>query len=359
MILYKIIPDGLNKSKIEPEPKQAAYVKAAFENLASNLYPSMEAVRKELLADGFKCSKNQFTMMLRNPVYIGKIFVQEWNEEPEQIVDAIHKPIIDEYTFYKVQEIINPKDRKKYNVKKQNEHFPLRGFLVCFKCGQKLTASRSKGNGGTYYYYHCQNGCKERYNAVSANSDFITYIKTLKVAPQISELYMKIIEDIFKSKEGDGRRKIADMKAEQDQQREKLDKIDNMLIEGEIDKKQYNRMEKSIQQKIISLDSAIFELKSIDSNFPKYLKYGFSLLSDIDVCYDLADVDVKQKIIGSIFHSNLVYERGNYRTTEKNEVLSLLTRFGAEFEGLKRKRTDEFLHQSYQAAPPGLEPGDF
>ncbi|WP_212003966.1 zinc ribbon domain-containing protein [Chitinophaga sp. HK235] len=38
----------------------------------------------------------------------------------------------------------------------KDEHLPLRGFLVCKQCGRPITGSGSKGNGGTYYYYHCQ-----------------------------------------------------------------------------------------------------------------------------------------------------------------------------------------------------------
>jgi hypothetical protein len=37
--------------------------------------------------------------------------------------------------------------------------------MECPRCGSRLTASSSKGNGGMYYYYHCIRGCKERIKA--------------------------------------------------------------------------------------------------------------------------------------------------------------------------------------------------
>jgi hypothetical protein len=37
---------------------------------------------------GLVCSKNQFYRILRNPVYIGKIIIKAWRDDPEVIVDG-------------------------------------------------------------------------------------------------------------------------------------------------------------------------------------------------------------------------------------------------------------------------------
>lgn len=51
-------------------------------------------------------------------------------------------------------------------------------------------------------YYHCQNGCKERVRASEANLAFQGFLQTFRVYPEVKELYIAIIEDIFKTKEG-------------------------------------------------------------------------------------------------------------------------------------------------------------
>ena len=47
--------------------------------------------------------KSQFSRMLNQIAYIGKIKVSAYGNEPEQIVDAIHEPLISDNLFFKVQ----------------------------------------------------------------------------------------------------------------------------------------------------------------------------------------------------------------------------------------------------------------
>ena len=67
---------------------------------------SIEEVRKKMWARGYKCSKNNFHKLLRNPVYIGKIKIQAWGDEPEETVNGLHEPIIEEEIYYQVQDIL-------------------------------------------------------------------------------------------------------------------------------------------------------------------------------------------------------------------------------------------------------------
>jgi site-specific DNA recombinase len=84
------------------------------------------------------------------------------------IAKGIHEPIISEELFEEVQAVMA--GRKGNWPTKQNarEEFTLRGHLLCSRCGSKLTASSSKGNGGKYFYYHCTPKCGERSKAEEA-----------------------------------------------------------------------------------------------------------------------------------------------------------------------------------------------
>ncbi len=65
-----------------------------------------------------------------------------------------YEPIISREMFFKVQEILNCKNRKVHNKKYASlrEDFPLRKFVLNNK-KRCLTGSYSKGNGGVYPYY--------------------------------------------------------------------------------------------------------------------------------------------------------------------------------------------------------------
>jgi site-specific DNA recombinase len=91
-------------------------------------------------------------------------------------------PLVDEHTFYEVQDILDSRRKKipsKY--KTLRAEFPLRGFLQCPKCGKNMTASGSKGTGGVFFYYHCTKGCKERQKANELNTDFLEVLDAFKL----------------------------------------------------------------------------------------------------------------------------------------------------------------------------------
>ena len=57
--------------------ESAVFVREAF-RLAAGGPLSMDAIRRRLVKEGFRCSKNQFTLMLRNPLYAGRIVIPAW-----------------------------------------------------------------------------------------------------------------------------------------------------------------------------------------------------------------------------------------------------------------------------------------
>jgi len=145
--------DPLGNAVLQPN-ERAEQVRMLFREIATGT-KSVKQV-KNLLK--FKESVSTCQRILRNKVYIGKVRVPEHEGTPEYWIDGLHKPLIDEVTFYKVQDILDGrviKTNPKYS--KKREDLYLRDFLKCPVCGRKLTGSPSKGNGGVYSYYYCGN----------------------------------------------------------------------------------------------------------------------------------------------------------------------------------------------------------
>ena len=127
---------------------------------------------------GFIHSKTQFHIMLRNPVYCGLIRLPAYKEEEEILVKGSHEAIISEETFFDLQDFLRCK-RKNLPVKNtKREELPLRGFMVCPRCGRNMTGSASMGKKKVlYFYYHCRPECGERIKAPDANSEVFDLIK--------------------------------------------------------------------------------------------------------------------------------------------------------------------------------------
>jgi|GEM_PF-6410814 hypothetical protein len=79
----------------------------------------------------------------------GKLLLRANGKEEEKIVEGKHEPLISEELFLKVQNVLRRKGTKDLRLPGgraiNNERYPLRGILLCPKCGNNLTASGSKG----------------------------------------------------------------------------------------------------------------------------------------------------------------------------------------------------------------------
>lgn len=101
----------------------------------------------EIEGKGLKLQRSQFGQMLRNPVYMGKIYIPETENEEAHLVDGVHQAIVPTDLFWKVQKILNKRIETRYHLCAKEE-LPLRGHLKCPECGKNWTGSISSGNGG-------------------------------------------------------------------------------------------------------------------------------------------------------------------------------------------------------------------
>ena len=294
--------------------------------------------------------------MVRNPIYCGKILIKAYRNEPEEIVGGIHEPIVSEQVFDTVQNVLANKKKIKAKPKTKSDFLPLRGFLVCPDCGKNLTGSASKGNGGRYFYYHCQPGCSQRVKADVVHNSFSEWLDSFSFKPEVAELYLAIIEDTFKHDEEGRIKEIKRLKCTIDQISSNLLMVEKKYVNDEIERDSYLRLKESYKQEEYELKEHLVELQSADSEYMKYMKYGCSVLSNLRHCYDTADVDAKQKLIGSIFPEKLIIQNGKYRTTKESQLMRLLYLSSADFGISENKNSRKSAGKFAMVARRGIEP---
>jgi hypothetical protein len=244
---------------------------------------------------------------VRNPVYIGKIFVSATIDEPEELVKGLHEPIIDESTFWQAQELINGGKPKATAKIKTNDLFPLRGLLECSQCGGTLTGSSSRGRlGKRYSYYHCTNGCTERLPASKVNTDFIELFKGISANEQMFDLYTDVLTDLFKRYETDREQRQSAIQQQVEKNNKRIEEAMDMMMEKRIDTDDYKlikgRYERENQK--LMRDKAI--LNDIGSN-GIYLKGCVAYLKNLDQVYLKASTPLKKMMVGSILEGKLIY----------------------------------------------------
>jgi site-specific DNA recombinase len=345
---YGTPPRGYSKDHNTPKTpllvpnEEAEIIREAFELFATD-HLSIEDVRRATAKKGVNIGKSQFSLMLRNPVYVGKILVPESKDTPGHLINGIHQGIVSEETFWKVQKILLNRQKKKvYTTIKQKirEEFPLRGFLVCPSCGHNWTGSVSKGNGGQYAYYHCQKGCPASVNAGVANDAFLAYLKTLVPPEEVILLYQKLLKEMVTNRVQGKQESLTGLRKQLEIQESTLLKIDQKrFILEEIDAATYQRLkvyEQSVKEETLR---KISEIETLSDHVEQHCQFGMNVLSHMDVYFQQSSVELKQKILGSIFPGKLVFEKGKYRTSGLNPALAIILQKSNELQNEKTGNT--------------------
>ncbi|MEJ2594070.1 MAG: recombinase family protein [bacterium] len=178
-----------------PDPKTAPVVQKIFDDILSGLKTQSE-IREEINQGGLNLKKSNFSLILRNKFYMGIVNLPPFQNEPARDIPGIHKPLVSEYQFLKVQEILEGRNKKKNMpaYKTRLVELPHRGEVLCQNYGEKLTGSRSKGNGGYYFYYHFNKCEKVRFRADKLDESFLKLLESLEPADEIKELFELMLE---------------------------------------------------------------------------------------------------------------------------------------------------------------------
>ena len=234
--------NGITLAKtVEIDKEKAPLIRAIFHEVAKGI-ESPCSIRRRIAPE---IPESTFLDILRNIVYKGKIRVPATSTEPEIIVNGLHEPLVTEEIFDRVQDILDGKRKKSPKLTKpMRPEFYLRKFLVCPHCGRSITGAFStSGTGRKYPYYNCQTTGKHfRMSADTVNSAFVDYIRTLRPNKAIMQLYSEVLNDLRKENTRDIQAIIDKIDIEISEINERMNKIEDKYLDGEIDLENYNRM---------------------------------------------------------------------------------------------------------------------
>lgn len=318
---YKNTRDQQNKPIIIPADS-ALHIKYIFEQIALGKLQS--ELRQEIYKKGIKISRSNFSKLLRNPIYMGKIIVPKSEEEPMLIIDGIHDAIISENLYFEVQQMLsyNNKIRKLPVYKSLREELPLRGLLSCSKCGEKLTGSRSKSaTGNHYFYYHCNYCSNERYPMDLVNDTFESILDDFTFIEESKKIYQLMVKDLLAIDAKEAKLKHTQLVKTLNDVLIRIEKLQDLFIDGKIEHKQYSDTLARYTAQKFSLTDQINNIKKMDSDYLNWLKNGIDAFSNLKIHYANAAIRDKQQLISSIFPEKFEFDGKKCRTTRINDVL--------------------------------------
>lgn len=316
--------DDNNKPILKPDPVKSKLIQKMFDLLATGQY-SQQEVRRTMEKQGLKYSRAQFGNAIRNKIYISKLSIPAYKGEPEEIVNGLHTPLIDEGTFYRVQAVIAGKSRQ-HKVTSLSEEMPLRGFLFCTH-DHKMTGSCSHGHGGNYHYYHCPNILCERYRADTVNKAYIKLLESYRLEPEIAE----IIEELSLSMLKPEPQVTSALQQQIKAQEQRIQVLQDKYIDGTITPTDYQQIRTRYESQLFDLKQKLSELtiteRELTSNFGDVTK----LLVNLPDLFREAKPDKKREIISSITPGKLYFENKIVRTSETNSAISLIANIDKGF----------------------------
>lgn len=357
---YKNIKNESNKTIAVACPKKATVIQEIFEMIAAGNISQREVVVK-LKKQGHKINKSYLSLILRNKFYIGVLKLTAFNDEPAKEVKGIHEPLISENLFYKVQTILdgNKKNKNIPSTKRKREELPHRGTVLCSNCGKKLTGSRSSGNGGKYFYYHC-NACKQvRFRADVLDKKFEQLLEEIEPSEEVKELYIKILTHELKKGIQHDQNEVSKVKKQIEKLQDRKQVLQDQFMDGKIDSEDFNAMSRRNKLQLLSLEDTLEQLSVLKQDFNDSLLNGTSTALNIKSLYEKADLEGKMKIIGSTFPRKFIFDKNKVRTDAMNEVLLWIMKNSKAFQKTKTGHPIKNDEVSSMVENIGIEPMTF
>ncbi len=351
--INRITPDG--KKYIAPEQPYADIIKWAFTTIARHKI-NVENVWREAQKKGLPCCKGQFWNLIRNPVFCGKIYLKAYKDEPEAVLQGKHEPIITEELFKEVQDFLDGKKQVYKTTSGSLEELVLRGHLLCPNCGGMLSGSGSRGNGGTYYYYHCKSACRFRHRSDRVNKQFERELYKWVPKPGMIEAYCEVVNSVYKKRAVSQNVEIKRYNDRMAILHDNLHKARNKFMTDQIDRSEYNEFKKECETELNDIELKLFSISNQNIKIDGILRKAVENLSNMMAIYREGNNARKRKLIGSIFPEKLVFDGMTFRTTRMNEAVSLIFNVGKGFGAKKNGQTEENFDLSTSVARHGFEP---
>ena len=315
--------DDGGRKHISPFDTEADILKWAFREISKGIY-NTEQVYKEAKLKGLKLSKAVFWTCIRNPLYCGKIFLPKHKDEESRFVRGLHDPIITEELYYEVQDVLDGRGRK-YRLKVvANESLPLRGFLICPKCGKLLTGSASKGKTKYYTYYHCFGGCTHRFRADMVNNILGQELKKFIPRQEVTDLFRLLILNTYNEKTKVVTQEKKQALAQIKEFEGRLSKARELVLSEQIEPSDYREMKSDYEEKISRLEAKISSISNNVENIEPLLNKGLENLLMLDKIYENGTSEEQRKVISSMYPEKLTFDGFLLRTPRMNEAIQLI-----------------------------------
>ncbi|MDA2925803.1 recombinase family protein [Acidobacteria bacterium AH-259-G07] len=253
--------------KVLPDPERFRPVRKMFDLMLAGTYTVPQLLKivnekwKFKMPNGKSMARNTLYQIFTNPFYYGWFqYPINSKYEPGKWHKGIHKPMITEQEYDKIQELLGRKGRPR----PKSHVFKYTGLMRCRECGCMITAEKKvkrqkNGNVHRYVYYHCTKkknpdctqGCIEE---KALEDQIISALVTLEIPTEFNGFALKWLR---KRTEKDVEGKKIIVKGQQKELgeiNEKIEGLIDMRAAGEISREQFSQKMATLEKEKIKLE---------------------------------------------------------------------------------------------------------
>ena len=247
------------------------------------------------------------------------IIVNSFDEDKE--VKGLHKPMINEEELRKVLFILSGKSKMLVKHERYNPDFPLRRTVLCGYCNQMLTGSASRGNGGKYFYYHCQNkNCIEYSKSIKKSDlekEFLVELRKLTPKKNFLTAFKKNVIATWRERGREFKIDVEKYTKHQKNLEEKRKCIFEMREDGSYSQAQFKERLTEIDNEIVATKISLNESKIEQFDIEGAVTYAVTFISDLGKqWFDLPE-EVKPRFQKLVFPIGIPYTRNKKFGTTK------------------------------------------
>ena len=292
---------------------------------------SLEQASLETKKEGLHINSKRLSEILRNPFYAG--FITS-SIIPNEIYVGKHQRAISPQIFKIVNEILDGRTVSRKGIKMEShEEIPLKGVLICEKCGKKMTGYKASKN--QKFYYKCNTkGCRNNQRADELHESFEEILKYFYVDKKFLEPLKHRIKDKFDKMNEETNEKKKILMASLTTVERKIENTNLKFIEDKIDEVVYNTYLskfKAEKEKILKdLENPYIKL----SNLEKFTEYTLEITRNLLDFWHSPNFNEKVSLQNMVFPEGILYNREKriYRTQRVNTLFSVNPLLSKEYE---------------------------
>lgn len=285
---------------IEPDPLVAPIIVEFFQLYASgvhNVYDLTDWLNERGVRTrrGYRVASSVVYNILRNRLYIGEV---KWGKA--YCKKGKHKPIIDEGTFNRVQQILEAHNHK--GCRRRKHQWLLAGFVQCITHRKPYTAEwhhKKTANRTSRAYYHCSNrmGCGKYIEQTELEMAVEEKFKNLQFSEEFINVVVEKTKTLFleKRKTYEGRR--AGLVSKRTALGNKRKVAEDKWLERLLSDEEFSRMRTELDGDLLQIDdelTTLEEQKGLDIDVAQEV---LSLTKDIYKAYKQAPFNLKRQYL--------------------------------------------------------------